>query len=145
MIIMKNKINEILKENELKVTPQRIAVLDAVLNLKNHPTADNIIEYIKKNQPNIANGTVYKILDTYVEKGILERVKTENDFMRYDFVDEKHHHIYCTESGKIEDFIDEKLDSLLEDYFKKRKIPNFKIENIKVQISGEYIQERKKA
>lgn len=141
---MKNEIYEVLKEKQLKITPQRIAVLDAVLNLKNHPTADNIIEYIKKNYPNIAIGTVYKILETYVEKGILERVKTDFDVMRYDSVTEKHHHIYCNESGKIEDFVDDRLDNMLEEYFKKRKIPNFNIENIKVQISGDYINNRKK-
>ena len=36
-----------LKNCGLKVTPQRIAVFDAVINLNNHPTADNVIEFIK--------------------------------------------------------------------------------------------------
>jgi len=138
------KLNDILKEKQLKITPQRIAVLDAVLKLKNHPTTENVIGYIKKNYPHIAVGTVYKILETFVVKGILERVKTDYDVMRYDAVVEKHHHIYHNESGKIEDFVDDKLDNILEEYFKKKRIPNFNIENIKVQISGDYIKDRKK-
>jgi len=38
----------------LKITPQRIAVLEAVLKLRNHPTAENVIDFIKTNHPNIA-------------------------------------------------------------------------------------------
>ena len=38
---------DILQEKELKVTPQRLAVLDALSNLKIHPTADNITDFIK--------------------------------------------------------------------------------------------------
>ena len=43
----KEEIIAALKNCGLKVTPQRIAVFDAVINLNNHPTADNVIEFIK--------------------------------------------------------------------------------------------------
>ena len=66
-----------LKECGLKVTPQRIAVLDAVINLDNHPTTENVIDYIKSNHPNIATGTVYKTLETLVECTIIKKVKTD--------------------------------------------------------------------
>ena len=51
---------EKLKEKGLKVTPQRVAIYEAIVTLKNHPTAENVIEYIKANHPNISVGTVYK-------------------------------------------------------------------------------------
>jgi len=122
----------------LKVTPQRIEVLDAVGNLKNHPTAENIIEFIKVNHPNIATGTIYKALMTFVKKGIIKKVQTENDIMRYDAVHERHHHLYCIDSERIEDFFDENLDKMIDDYLKKKKIPDFKIEDIKLQIIGRF-------
>mgnify|MGYP002353168695 CR=1 FL=1 len=87
-----------LTEKGLKVTPQRIAVLEAIYSLNNHPTVDNITEFIRKDQPNIAVGTVYKVLDTLVENGIVKRVKTESDLMRYDGILEQHHHLYCAVS-----------------------------------------------
>ena len=80
-----------LKNSNLKVTPQRTAVLEALNNLNNHPTADNIKEYVVRNHPNIAVGTIYKTLDTFVEKGLVKRVKTEEDVMRYDAILDKHH------------------------------------------------------
>ena len=68
-------------EKKLKVTPQRIAILEAIFTLNNHPTAENIIDYIRKNHPNIATATVYKVLDTFVSNGLITRVKTERDIM----------------------------------------------------------------
>jgi len=88
-----------LKEKGLKVTPQRVAIFEAITHLKNHPTAENIIAYIKKNHPNISVGTVYKVLDSFVENKLLSKVKTEKDIMRYDSVLTNHHHLYCTETG----------------------------------------------
>jgi Fur family peroxide stress response transcriptional regulator len=126
-------------ENNLKVTPQRLAVLEAILKLNNHPTADKIIEFIRKAHPNIAVGTVYKVLDILTEKNIIKKVKTDNDVMRYDGILEKHHHLYCEETDRIEDFYDGGLNKIIDGYFKKKKIPNFKIEDIKLQIIGKFI------
>ena len=128
----------LLEEKGLKVTPQRISVLQAVHTLRNHPTADMITEYIKTFYPNIATGTVYKVLDVLVEKDLLKRVKTDKDIMRYDGVLESHHHLYCSDTERIEDYIDDDLDGLLRDYFSKRKISNFQIEEIKLQINGKF-------
>jgi len=136
---MVNKtVIKILADNNLKVTPQRTAVLEVILNLNNHPSAENIVEYLRLNYPHIPIGTVYKILDVFVEKGIVIKVKTDNDVMRYDAIKEKHHHLYCAETERIEDYYDENLDALLENYLKKKKIPNFKIKDIKLQIVGNF-------
>ncbi|NWG27250.1 MAG: transcriptional repressor [Ignavibacteriaceae bacterium] len=136
---MKKEIHSIdLKNTNLKVTPQRIAVLEALKNLKEHPTADKIKEYVVKNHPNIAVGTIYKTLETFVEKGLVKKVKTEQDVMRYDAILDKHHHLYCEDTERIEDFFDDKLNDMLEEYFKKKKIPNFKVKDIKLQIIGTF-------
>jgi Fur family transcriptional regulator, peroxide stress response regulator len=124
----------------LKVTPQRIAVLEAIITLDNHPAAENIIEYIRKNHPNISTATVYKVLDTFVSCGLIKRVKTETGVMRYDAIIESHHHLYCSESDRIEDYNDEELNRLLETYFTTKGIPDFKIEDIKLQIMGKFLK-----
>ncbi len=134
---------ELLIKNGLKITPQRLAVLDAINNLHDHPTAECIIDYIRKNHPNIATGTVYKTLDTFTEKKIIKRVKTDRDAMRYDAITSNHHHLYCIESDRIEDFVDEDLNQMLKEYFKKRSIPNFEIEEIKLQLSGKFTDKPK--
>ncbi|MCK5171621.1 MAG: transcriptional repressor [Bacteroidales bacterium] len=134
-----DKIRDILIDKGLKVTPQRLAVLEAVFELGNHPTAEKITEYIKRNHPNIAIGTVYKTLETYVEKGIIKKVKTDKDIMRYDAVLDKHHHLYCFESDRIEDYYDDELNKMIDNYFRKKEIENFRIEDIKLQIIGFFL------
>ena len=140
------KITEIrnkLIEKGLKVTPQRIAIFDAIVKLNNHPTADNIIDYIRNKHPNIATATVYKVLDTLVANELIIKVKTEKDVMRYDAVMERHHHLYCSESDRIEDFVDTELNEMIEEYFKKKKLPYFEIEDVKLQIIGKFLNDNK--
>lgn len=131
-------IQEKLKEKGLKVTPQRIAIYNAVVSLKNHPTAENIADSIKADYPSISVGTVYKVLNVLVDNGLLNKVKSEKDVMRYDAILEHHHHLYCNETDRIEDYEDEDLDALIIDYFEKKKIKNFNIKDFKLQITGKF-------
>jgi len=131
-------INKKLKDARMKVTPQRHAILEALYSLGNHPTADNIVEYIRKAHPGIATGTVYNVLNAMVENNLVRRVKTDKDAMRYDGIMKRHHHIYSTDTERIEDYFDEELDELLQTYFRKKSPPNFEIEDIILQIKGSF-------
>ncbi|MBS1764990.1 MAG: transcriptional repressor [Bacteroidetes bacterium] len=132
------QLREQLKQKGLKITPQRVAIYRAVMKLKNHPTAENIIEHIKLNYPNISIGTVYKVLDSLVENQLLKKVKNEKDVMRYDAIIHQHHHLYCIETERIEDYDDPDLDKLITKYFKQKKIKGFKVKDITLQINGEF-------
>lgn len=131
-----NRFINILKDKSLKITPQRIQVLRAIYISKDHPTAENIIKYIKKFNPSISTGTIYKVLDTLVKYGVIKKVETYNNIMRYEFPNKNHHHIYYSDKNILVDYHDLKLDLILSNYFKKKKIPNLEIENIKVHIIG---------
>jgi Fur family transcriptional regulator, peroxide stress response regulator len=136
---MANKsIIKTLVESNLKVTPQRIAILEVILILENHPTAEKITKYLRLTHPNISLGTIYKTLDTFLKKGIINKVHNNSDLMRYDGITEKHHHLYSSESDRIEDYVDEKLNKIIEKYFEKIEIPGFSIEDIRLQIIGKF-------
>jgi Fur family peroxide stress response transcriptional regulator len=138
MKLRNEEIQSKLKERGLKVTPQRMAILEAIYALNNHPTADNIIEYIRKAHPNIASGTVYKVLDVLVDNTLIKKVKTEKDIMRYDGILEQHHHLYCSECDLIEDYVDPELDQLLMNYLSDKNFPGFQIDSITLQIKGKF-------
>jgi len=141
---MANKnVIRILSENNLKVTPQRTAVLEVIMSLNNHPSAETIADYLRINFPHMPIGTVYKILDKFVEMGIVEKINTNDDVTRYDAVKEKHHHIYCPDSERIEDYYDDELYNFLDNYLKKKKIPDFVIEDFKLQIIGKFQDKQK--
>ena len=82
------------------------------------------------------------MLDTLVENKLVKKILTEEDIARYDAVTEIHHHLYCHESDRIEDFMDDKLNQVLQDYFKRKKIPGFTIEEIKLQIIGKFSEKK---
>ena len=132
------EVIEKLKQKNLRVTPQRVAIYETICKLNNHPTAENIISEIRKDHPYISVGTVYNVLDSLVEKDLLERVKTENGILRYDPVLSKHHHLYCLETGRIEDYEDLELDELIDGYFQKKGIHHFQIKDIKLEIIGNF-------
>ena len=132
-----------LVEKGLKVTPQRMSILEAVYVLNNHPTAEQVIDYIKPRFPGIASGTVYKVLDTLVKHELVKKVKTEKDVMRYDGIIDNHHHLYCVECDYIVDYNNEALDAILKKYFEDNKIENFIIEDLRLQINGRFIVHHK--
>ncbi len=140
---MQINTSTILKEKGLKVTPQRIAVYDTLLQCNHHPTADYIIEQIKVEHPSIAIGTIYKVLEFLVENQLINKVKTDKDVMRYDPLIKAHHHLYCKKTDKIEDYINEELTLLIESYLKKSPIKNFTIQDIKLQITGTFKKTKK--
>lgn len=135
-----NKIRDIIKDKNLKITPQRVSILETVFSLQNHPNAQQIIDAVHKKNPNISAGTIYKTLDTFVDTGVISKVRTTDDSIRYDWRIENHHHIYVQEKYQIIDYVNEELDQLLEDFFSRNKIPDYEIESIKVHINGKNIQ-----
>ena len=79
-------LHQLLSSKGLKVTPQRLAVYEAVVSMRTHPTADKIIAYVQHRHPNIAVGTIYNVLEALVDKGwdsVLKQRKILCDMMQY--------------------------------------------------------------
>ena len=131
-----------IRDRGLKVTPQRMAVLEAIMQLDNHPTAVQIVDFVRNKQPNIAVGTIYNTLEAFVEKMVITRAHSDADTIRYDAVTNQHHHMVCKESSEIEDYYDEDLDLLLKEYFEKERPGNFNIEEIRLQLIGKFKNKR---
>ena len=136
------EIREKLQHKGLKITPQRVAVLHALYTLNNHPTAQHIIDFVHKKYANVSTGTIYKTLDTLVERGGIAKVRTADEAARYDGRIDNHHHLYIEGSNRIEDYVNENLDSMLAVFFKENRIPGYEISSIKVHINGKYTEER---
>lgn len=139
--MIRSEIRNKLIAKKLKVTPQRLAIYEAIVKLNTHPTADDIAGIIKHDHPNIAIGTVYKVLDSFVSNGLVKKVNTERDVMRYDAIVENHHHLYDSESDRITDYYNDEINNLLSEYFRKNEIPDFEIGDIKLQIIGKFLND----
>ena len=134
----KQEIRIRLKESGLKMTPQRLLIMEVITGMRNHPTADLIINKVREVQPDISPATVYKTLDTLVQKGLICKISTEDGSMHYDPVTLLHHHLYNTDTGEIKDYHDEELNRLLQHYFNHKKIPGFKLEDFRLELNGKF-------
>jgi len=137
----REEIHAKLQQSGLKITPQRVAILRAVYTLQNHPTAQQIIDFVHERDFNVATGTIYKTLDTLVEKGVIGKVQNTEEATRYDSRMEHHHHLYGDGDSRIEDYVNEELDHLLENFFLQNNIPGYEINSINVNINGRFTQE----
>jgi Fur family peroxide stress response transcriptional regulator len=127
-----------LRAKGLKATPRRLSILDAIIKLNNHPTAEEIIEFIRDQKLKIATATAYKALDIMSAKKVIIRVETDKHVIRYDAIPDPHHHLYSAETDIIKDYRNEEINKILEKYFRKNKIRGFDIEEIKLQITGKF-------
>ena len=144
MKLSTEELRKKISESGLKVTPQRMAILNAIYDLNNHPTAEQIIGRIHRNNPGIATGTVYNVLESLSEHSLVKKVKSENDKMRYEAVIDRHHHLYCTECDNIVDYQNPEIDQMLDNLFENFTIDNFVIEDVILQINGKFIKHKTK-
>ncbi|HSV89236.1 MAG TPA: Fur family transcriptional regulator [Bacteroidales bacterium] len=122
----------------IKVTPQRIAVLQTLLNFRHHLTAEEIFKEVSTNIPGLSQATVYNTLDVFVKRGIACKIATNADVMRYDVILEPHHHLFDVASNRVVDYYDPELDQILKIYFSKKRIKGFRPLEIKLHLTGKF-------
>jgi Fur family peroxide stress response transcriptional regulator len=121
------------RERGLKITPQRTAIYQELIQAKDHPSADKIYKRILKKIPNISFDTVNRTLLTFSKIGITNIVEGYGQAKRYDPNLDTHHHFRCMKCNTIIDFHNKEYDNL--------KVPEdinkqFKVLNKKVVLEG---------
>ncbi|MDR3339442.1 MAG: transcriptional repressor [Candidatus Symbiothrix sp.] len=121
----------------LKVTLQRIAVYQA-MEVLGHACPEAIITEIHKVYPTITIATIYNVLECLVENKILTKVMTGDNKMYFDIRTDEHHHLYSAQDHRIEDFDDPLLMEMIRNYLCSKKMDDFELEEIKVQLVGKF-------
>ena len=103
------EIAQILREKGLKVTPQRIAVYNMLMNTYEHPNAEMIYKTLEPTNPTMSLATVYKTLDFFKQLGLVQELNVGEPSSRYDAVVQCHPHTVCKVCGKVEDLHMEQL------------------------------------
>ncbi len=100
---------DILKVKNLKVTPQRIELMNGIYELE-HASIDMIYRRIKNKFPTISIATIYKIVATLLHKNIIDEIHISVGKNRYELRGKPHTHHICTICGKISDiYVNSKL------------------------------------
>ena len=93
-----------LREKGFKVTPQRIAICELILSSKDHPTAEQVYQKVKKEYPTISPATVYQTLHLLTNMGIIQEMGFNNGISRYEPNTSPHINIICQKCGVISDY-----------------------------------------
>ncbi|HTZ11101.1 MAG TPA: Fur family transcriptional regulator [Candidatus Margulisiibacteriota bacterium] len=127
---------QVLKDNRLKITPRRKAVIDIFLKCSAHLSPYDVHVKLKRKLSTLGLPTVYRILAEFKNVGILVQSLSEDRQLRYALCSlphQHHHHFTCRKCSKVEevDFCNFKSVS----QFIKNKL-NAKVESHQLQIEG---------
>jgi Fur family peroxide stress response transcriptional regulator len=121
----------LLRESKIKVTPQRLSIVD-MLHGKVHMSIDELYIAIKKKFPSISLATVYKNINTMMQMDFIQEVKIPNQKSRYELAKSSHSHVVCQKCGKVED-LELNLELITKEAVEKS---NYKIREDALIFSG---------
>lgn len=108
----KDFFTQYLKRNKYRITPERFEILETVMHCDGHFDADELFLRMKNAGSKVSRATVYNTLDKLTDCGIVGRYRFGERLARYEimFGTEHHHHIICSSCGKIEEFVDKRVE-----------------------------------
>lgn len=130
----------LLKANGLKVTNQRIAILEVLEDRPGeHLTAEEIYGFVKEKYPEIGLATVYRTIQMLSELEVIDKLNLDDGFVRYEIGNRDkegshhHHHLICQNCHSVLTFEDDLLEVLEE---RIHKSLGFKVIDHEVKLYG---------
>jgi len=106
-----NKYTDILRQHNLKATPQRLAITN-ILYTHGHVSTESLYEMMVKKFNSISLATIYKNINLMLENSFIQEVKIPHAKSVYELSKEIHSHLVCDKCTEVEDiFIN--LDSVI--------------------------------
>ena len=133
---------EILKSKGLKITNQRLLILEVLANANGkHYSTEEIYDLVKLTYPEIGLATVYRTIQLLLDLEIIDKINFDDGFVRYELSEQlennsskhQHHHLICKACGQVFSFKEDLLE-LLEEKIKKEM--GFQISNHEVKFYG---------
>jgi Fur family peroxide stress response transcriptional regulator len=121
------------REQGRRLTVQRRVILEAVLELDDHPSAEQVFHRVTGRLPGVARTTVYRTLEELHSMGLVSRTCHPGRVVRYDARTEHHHHLVCTSCNEFIDIDDERLDEAVAP---DTSAWDFEVTELRVQLLG---------
>lgn len=98
----------------LKYSRQREMIKDFLMGRKDHPTADVVYMNVRRQNPNISLGTVYRNLTLLADMGEIRRLRVGDGVDHFDADTSPHYHFVCSECGCVTDLAMDGIDEITE-------------------------------
>ena len=112
MKLTQEEIRRRFRTRGVKMTPQRAAIYQALVERADHPTAEDLHRQVRRVYPMVSPNTVYYTLGVLKAAGLVHEVNYWHDRSRFDGNIDLHHHLICLGCRKISDVTDAALDQL---------------------------------
>jgi len=107
-----DRFKELCKQHNIKLTPQRLIIYEALLNNEDHPSTDMVYQQVRQTFPTISFDTVNRTLLTFYDMGVAGVVEGSGNPKRFDSNLKKHHHFQCLRCRRIIDIYNEEYDAI---------------------------------
>ncbi len=98
----------------LKYSRQREMIKEFLMTRKDHPTADIVYMNVRRQNPNISLGTVYRNLTLLADIGEIARLRVGDGVDHFDADTSPHYHFVCTECGAVIDLEMSSIENITE-------------------------------
>jgi Fur family ferric uptake transcriptional regulator len=107
------RMTQALRDNGVRVTRQREALLRVLTEAADHPDASELHRRARVVDESVSLATVYRTLTVLEREGVVQRLSFENGGARFEVADQAHHdHIVDLDSGTIVEFRNERIEEL---------------------------------
>lgn len=90
-----------LRSRGMRVTATRRAVLDVLLEIGSHVTADDLHARVRGRHPDVSHSSIYRTMDLLSELGIVVHVHLGHGPAQYHLADDVHAHLVCSGCGAV--------------------------------------------
>jgi Fe2+ or Zn2+ uptake regulation protein len=104
MILTYEELQKDLMKKNIKLSYQRLKVLEYLTRDRCHPTVDQIFTDLHKDIPTLSKTTVYNTLRILADAGLVRVITIEDNETRYDIETKNHGHFKCEVCGTIYNF-----------------------------------------
>jgi Fe2+ or Zn2+ uptake regulation protein len=122
-----------LREKGFRLTPQRLAILEVLKNSKGHLTPIEIYREVSPTLPGMTEATVYRTLDFLTRQNLVLVAHLGKGQLVYEYADNDHHHLICSQCGYMVEIEHEQLKNLYEQLSRKT---GFQVDSIHTTFFG---------
>lgn len=119
-----------LVEHQINPSFNRVKVMEYLIKQRNHPTADQIYNALKKELPTLSKATVYNSINAFTTGGVVKTIMGEGKEAHYDALMEPHGHFICEACACCYDF------DLPNENLEFKELDGFKVRDKEVYLRG---------
>jgi Fe2+ or Zn2+ uptake regulation protein len=118
----------------LRLTPQREVLLRVLSETMGHPTADDMVQRVRKVLPTVSHATVYRNLQELVREGLIRTLEVAGTAVQFEVNPDDHHHFVCHKCGHVWDVYLSSVDVRINR--RRTEVDGFQVDRRDVQLHG---------